>query len=75
MAKQDSRYQVTCLLDHTGFAPPGSELEKRAKAREDAGHYDALILSANECPECIQDLKRRNAGEEDAFDLDDAFHF
>ncbi len=56
-----TRYNVTCLADHTAFAASGSDLEKRCKEREAAGMLDALVLSPDECPECIQDLERRNA--------------
>lgn len=56
-----TRYTVTCLADHTAFAAPGSDLEKRCKKREEEGKLDALVLSAEECPECVQDLERRNA--------------
>ena len=51
-------YNVQCLAGHVYNAPKGSELEKRCIERKEAGFLDALLLSANECRECIAD--RRN---------------
>lgn len=56
------RYYVQCLSgnhDHIMEAVPGSELEARCKARFKAGYLDALCLTYDECPGCVEDRRQR----------------
>lgn len=52
-------YNVQCLAGHVGTAPAGSDLEKRCIAYERRGHLDALILTLQECPQCIEDHREK----------------
>lgn len=63
----DGPFYVQCLSgnpDHIKEAVPGSELEVRCKDRAKAGFIDALRLSYDECPDCVEDsreLARKDA--------------
>lgn len=54
-----SVYYVQCLSGHVMEVIPGEELEKRCKAHKDQGHLDALMLSVDECPECVDERRER----------------
>ena len=51
-----SGFNVQCLLGHVSEAPSGSDLEKCIE-RLRQGFLDALYLSAEECPDCIDELR------------------
>lgn len=52
-------YWFQCLNGHVGSIASGSELEKRAQAREAEGYLDAIILHYDECPDCLSEANER----------------
>lgn len=48
-------YLVQCISGHVYNALVGSYLESDCKKREADGFLDALILTHDECEECLQD--------------------
>lgn len=49
---QDYTHHVQCLNGHVFGVKPGTELEKRCKQRT---QLDALCISCDECPDCIEE--------------------
>ena len=64
-----SGFNVQCLNGHVSKAPSGSDLEKRCIERKQRGFLDALCLSEEECPDCIDELRSQRV--RDALVYDD----
>ncbi len=64
----DDRFYVQCVSgnpDHIMEAVPGSKLEAKCKKRAEAGKLDALCLYYDECPDCVEDTRKRAREEAD----------
>ena len=53
--QRGSGFYVQCLSGHVHEVLQGSPLEKKCRQRRDGGRLDALCISADECPSCLQE--------------------
>ena len=56
---QKQVHLVQCLNGHTHEVKPRTELEQKCKERLANGFLDALCLSIEECPHCVEDVRER----------------
>ena len=52
-------YLVQCMFGHVGEVKHDTPLEELCKAREAEGFIDALCLSNDECPQCVENQLER----------------